>query len=223
MIIRLVSLLSILPLQAQGAIVLDDTPRTLRGLTTENSILFDFDGNGRSDWFIQSIFLTGGGIYQIQIFRFYETEFLYEFNPISMYGTDYHPLAAGSIIGPDSETTELRYGIPAAGSRGPFVTGLPATFNHPGQGNFVGVTAYLGFRFEGDEGTHYGYVLFTDTTDQGTTLLATAWESEPGKAIIAGAIPEPSAALLGLLGSFLLFRRKITFSAPRPRPFTPRS
>ncbi len=59
--IRLVILLSILPLQAQGAIVLDDTPRTLRAFTPENSILFDFDGNGRSDWFIQSTYLTAGG------------------------------------------------------------------------------------------------------------------------------------------------------------------
>lgn len=203
----LLRLLFLLPLPGQGAIILDDTPRTLRAFTPENSILFDFDGNGRSDWFIQSTYLTGGGIYQIRIFGVEQTEFLYDFNPISMYGTDYHPLVAGSVIGPESETTILRYGIPAAGSRGPFVTGLPASFNHPGGGNFVGETAYLGFRFEGDEGTHYGYALFTDTTDRGTTLLATAWESEPGKAIIAGAIPEPSSSLITLLGTFLLFRR----------------
>ena len=201
-------LLPCLSLQAQGAIILDDTPCTLRALTPENSVLFDFDENGSSDWFIQSVFLTGGGIFRIQIFSFNETGFLYDFNPVSMYGTEYHPLEAGSVIGPDSGTTILRYGIPGEGSRAPFVTGLPATFNDPGQGNFVGETAYLGFRFQGDEGTHYGYALFTDTTDRGTTILATAWESEPGQPIVAGAIPEPSSSMITLLGSFLLLRRK---------------
>ena len=81
--------------------------------------------------------------------------------------------------------------------------------NYPGEGNFVGETAYLGFRFEGEEGTHYGYALFTDTFSKGTTILATAWESEPNTSIIAGAIPEPSSVLLvGIAGLLGITRRK---------------
>ncbi|MGC6458519.1 MAG: PEP-CTERM sorting domain-containing protein [Akkermansiaceae bacterium] len=81
--------------------------------------------------------------------------------------------------------------------------------SYPREGNFVGETAYLGFRFEGEQGTHYGYALFTDTFSKGTTILATAWESEPDTPIIAGAIPEPSSALLAIIGTLLgISRRK---------------
>ena len=201
-------LLPCLSLQAQGAIILDDTPRTLRALTPENSVLFDFDGNGRSDWLIQSIFRRDGGIFQIQILTVTQTKFLYDYQPISMNHLDFQPLPLATIIGPESQTERIRYGTPGEDASGSFVLGLPATFISPGDGNFVGETAYLGFRFQGEAGIHYGYALFTDTTDRGTTILATAWESEPGKAIVAGAIPEPSSSMITILGSLFLLRRK---------------
>lgn len=205
---RLLVLLFGLSFQGQGAIVLDDTPRTIRALTPENSILFDFDQNGRSDWFIQSIFRTDGNVFQIRILTQTATQFLYEYQPLSMNHLDFEPLMPRSIIGPESETTILRYGTPGVDASRSFVLGLPPISNDPGQGNFVGETAYLGFRFQGESGMHYGYALFSDTTARGTTILATAWETEPGKAIVAGAIPEPTTSVLFLFGLPFLCRRK---------------
>ena len=115
-----------------------------------------------------------------------------------MIGKDFQPLLGGTLIGSDSETINIKFGIPRISGIAPFAVGFPLPDPRQGDNNFIGKTAYLGFRFLGDDGYHYGYALFTDTSSRGTTLLATGWETEVDRPILAGAVPEPS--VLGLLG-----------------------
>ena len=126
------------------------------------------------------------------------TSFLYEYSITSMIGKDFQPLLGGTLIGLDSETTNIKFGIPRISGIAPFAVGFPLPDPREGDNNFIGKTAYLGFRFLGNDGYRYGYALFTDTISRGTTLLATGWETEVDRAILAGAVPEPS--VLGLFG-----------------------
>ncbi len=77
-------------------------------------------------------------------------------------------------------------------------------------GPFLETTAYVGISFEavnGDE--HFGYALLENDHPYRVTVLQIGYETEPGKSILAGAIPEPSSALLGIAGfGLLMFRRK---------------
>ena len=115
-----------------------------------------------------------------------------------MRGLDFEVIERGGVIGADSETTVLRFETPGIGGTSPLAFGFPLPDPREGDYNFIGKTAYLDFRFLGDDGYHYGYALFTDTSSRGTTLLATGWETEVDRPIMAGAVPEPS--VLGLLG-----------------------
>lgn len=78
-------------------------------------------------------------------------------------------------------------------------------------GLWGGIEAYLGVQFKIGENTHYGWVQVENIFDDvgGGIIKAFAYESEPGVPIIAGAVPEPSGAMLvGMGGIFLLGRRK---------------
>jgi len=71
-----------------------------------------------------------------------------------------------------------------------------------GAGPWVGRTGYMGLQFEGDDGTHFGWVQMTVYDEYpGMTIHDWAYESTPGEGIIAGAVPEPSSAILAILGA----------------------
>ena len=77
------------------------------------------------------------------------------------------------------------------------------------QGPFFRRTAYAGFSFEGEEGTHYGYALIRDNAAVASiTVLNWAYESEPGVPIAAGAITEPSTFVFCFLSLIPVFRRR---------------
>lgn len=70
----------------------------------------------------------------------------------------------------------------------------------------VGVPTYLGFQFvpEGSTSNLFGWMKVTFTINQPSGIIHEwAWEDN-GTAITAGAVPEPSAAILGLISSALL-------------------
>jgi hypothetical protein len=75
---------------------------------------------------------------------------------------------------------------------------------------FDGGTSFLGFEFQADTGTHYGYLEITNQGASGLIIESSAWESTPGQSIRTGAIPEPTTSLL--LGcsalSLLIHRRR---------------
>lgn len=74
----------------------------------------------------------------------------------------------------------------------------------------VGDKAYLGIEFQGDAGTHYGWIHIEEFAGVGGWFYEYAYEDTPGASLIAGVIPEPSSILLLLLGGSFLFalRRK---------------
>ena len=80
-------------------------------------------------------------------------------------------------------------------------------FADEGEGSFFEKTGYLGFRFEGDEGTHYGYVQLNGKRVWDFEILSYAYESEPNTAIITGAIPEPSTSFILMVLPALTWRR----------------
>ena len=90
---------------------------------------------------------------------------------------------------------------------------LNSCLNPPGcDGNFVtDETRYAGLEFyDLDHEPHYAWLAFRKDDSQlsGGVLEGWAYETIPGKSILAGAIPEPSAGLLTLLGMAVFFARR---------------
>jgi hypothetical protein len=117
------------------------------------------------------------------------------------------PLPYGSVIGPD--TSDLP---------GDWRT---HTDNGGGSGNglalFQYIDAYIGVEFATEAGIHYGWIhyigfnhpewgLILPREVPGGYINTWAWETEPGVAVIAGVIPEPTSGALFLWGIFALRR-----------------
>ena len=85
------------------------------------------------------------------------------------------------------------------------------TVDDPGNDFWNGVQGdqnFIGFRFESNDGTHYGWAQLEIGS---LTIVNAAYESDPDTAITLGAVPEPSnLALLGLgiAGLSMMRRRK---------------
>jgi len=62
-------------------------------------------------------------------------------------------------------------------------------------------TTFLGLEFHMESSVHYGWVSLRSglSTTNFVYIYGWAYESEPSKPILAGAIPEPSASLLMLI------------------------
>ena len=71
---------------------------------------------------------------------------------------------------------------------------------------------YLGLRFERGRDIHYAWMAVSGfrggEPGKEVFIHAWAWESEPGKGIRAGAIPEPGAGWLAMAGGWLCMRRR---------------
>lgn len=81
-------------------------------------------------------------------------------------------------------------------------------FANEGSGSFFETSGYLGVRFEGDEGTNYGYVHLNGERVLNFNVISYAYESEPNTPILTGAIPEPSTTFALFLSSLMLWRRR---------------
>ena len=107
-------------------------------------------------------------------------------------------LREGDIIGPIVSPSTSQWSI----GNGQLLSGQ---FDNAWGGPFVREVAYLGFSFESGGEAHYAWAL----VEGGGPLahrgvISYARETEPGVAILAGAIPEPSSAgllIMALLGS----------------------
>lgn len=78
-------------------------------------------------------------------------------------------------------------------------------------GYFLETNAYIGIRFQINGNIHYGWIQVDNPFDvPGGTVTGFAYETSPGVSIIAGAIPEPSSAIIfiiGAIGAWTLRRR----------------
>lgn len=84
-------------------------------------------------------------------------------------------------------------------------------------GQFYRHRGFIGLEFEANDGTHYGwldiegaYFSIEDLNLSETSLYIHGWayETEPGKGIIAGAIPEPSSLCLFTIGGYAIWRAR---------------
>lgn len=112
----------------------------------------------------------------------------------------------GDWIGPSNDTVAYRPLKLLAGADAN-VTEVGDWFEHDGDGADLGVTAYLGLRFERADGFHYGWAEVSFAANlQAGSIHGMAWESDPETAIQAGAIanvPEPGT--LSLVGAGVAF------------------
>lgn len=179
---------------------------------TAQSVQVDINGDGMTDWSV--------GVRSSQAFSFVAlslphgitpstTLFIHRTPEIGGLRNELAPLTEGALIGnildnpnfrflnvSDSENTVL--GSAASDSEGP-------EYNGP----FFRKAGYLGFRFDATDGSHFGYAFLENVNSASAVISSYAWESEPGKGIIAGAVPEPASASLLALGVLAFgFRRR---------------
>lgn len=130
----------------------------------------------------------------------------------SWYDSQPYALATGAIIGADSSSLYPQYGDLSGWwshpSSVPGVASLHVRYNSGTSGFFVGNRGFVGIEFLIDEQVHYGWIELDNFTWWQSEIHGWAYESDPGKPIIAGAIPESSSIVLTLCGVFCLVTRR---------------
>ncbi|MFT7172261.1 MAG: hypothetical protein ACI9NQ_000470 [Paracoccaceae bacterium] len=162
----------------------------------------DIDNDGAFDLF----FGTDGGLLAVMQSRG-ETRFISSLSAPPNRGGKVRPVSSGSIIGGDTSNLSGDW------------------YSHTDNGGASGFglsflqfeDTYIGVELEIEGNTHYGwveYVGFSNTkfvanrNIPGGFINSWAYESEPDTPIAAGAIPEPSALSLFLLGGLLALHRR---------------
>jgi hypothetical protein len=128
-------------------------------------------------------------------------------------GSDLDPLPAGFEIGSSLAPTYYWVGLNSPGFAGHSRISyqLDINGNVVYGGLFHGQDAYMGIEFLISGQPHYGWVHINNPGGQaGGFILDWAYETQPGAAILAGAVPEPSSWTLLAVGSFAVwfFRRR---------------
>ncbi|MFT6863494.1 MAG: hypothetical protein ACJAVK_002055 [Akkermansiaceae bacterium] len=193
-------ILSVHTLPGTAAIIIEHSPVTVsRADRHPDSFAFDVNNDGQTDWtLITNVSQTGSSIGLLPALT---TGFVYQTPPPTTQPWVY-PLLNGTEIGSTFVTTTYEWFL---GYQAP----LSSSTGQGEFGPFAGEEGYIGFQFEADDGIHFGYAYFISNNGGSITVSEYAWETEPGKAIRAGNIPEPSSALLMILSFGLsLTRRK---------------
>lgn len=136
------------------------------------------------------------------------------FQGVSWYDSQPYPLTTGVSIGEDSPVFFPQYGMLSGWQSHPIgvpgAASLHVRYNVGSSGSFLGIRGYLGIEFLIDGQVHYGWMDLDNYNWNQTEIHGWAYETDPGKPILAGSIPEPSAPLLACatLGSCLFIRRR---------------
>ncbi len=180
-------------LSSQAIVLISDTIVVANPPQTElGSNIFDFDVNndGEIDWSIKSqtqVFGSNG----VNAIAASTTGFIYQTLSIGGFPL-VNPLDSGTQIG------SLLPGPTYSWFHG-FDSPLSSLANFQTFGPFYLMKGYLGFEFQADDGTHYGYAYLESLGTSSMRISQVAWETEPGKSIRAGNVPEPSTSLLLVL------------------------
>lgn len=156
---------------------------------------FDVDGNGSIDFSLQSALLIAEGFSQ----GYFSFSAAPEVRAISLPPdgegiTWLAPVDPDAWIGP----------TPVSGlwAQPPF--GVSEYREDPAASEFlgpwIGRRGYWGFAIQSADGTHYGWMEIEDHHGAALTVHGYAYEQTPGTPIPAGAVPEPDAGVLLLLG-----------------------
>lgn len=131
---------------------------------------------------------------------------------VSWYDSLPYPLTTGVSIGADSPALFPQYGELSGWQSHPIgvpgVASLHVRYNIGSSGSFLGIRGYLGIEFLIDGQVHYGWMDLDNYQWNQTEIHGWAYETEPGKSILAGAIPEPSIPLLAVGAAGLLLKRR---------------
>jgi hypothetical protein len=167
---------------------------------------------------------AGGGSAYLRALE--ETRFLglrLPYQHVTWYDSQPYALAASTLIGPDSPSLFPEYGSLSGWQAHPVgvpgVASLHVRYDVGTSGFFVGTSGYIGVEFLIDGQVHYGWIHLGNYTWWQSEIHGWAYESEPGKPILAGAIPEPSttgAAAVAVV-SLLLRRRRLHGPFDHPR------
>tara|TARA_B100000497_G_C7593126_1_gene356602 strand:+ start:225 stop:896 length:672 start_codon:yes stop_codon:yes gene_type:complete len=83
-----------------------------------------------------------------------------------------------------------------------FTTTFNGGIGETQEGGWVGLDAYMGFSFLIGENEHFGYIRIEPLEFMpGAFFYESAYESEPGRPIFAGAVPEPSTTIFVILSA----------------------
>lgn len=116
-----------------------------------------------------------------------------------------------------------------------FLFGYGTVNDNPDYGGLYNQEGYLGVSFQVEGNVHYGWVHASHDVsrpipvNQYLYIHGWAYESTPGAAITAGAIPEPSTGILTMVGSLSLLmlarsrRRRKQGRAPLPKCHAPKA
>ncbi len=179
--------LTIIPVKA--AIIISEASTVASAPIEIGSNIYNFDVNndGQIDWSMTSrtqVFGSNG----VSVLSESTTGFIYQTLTVGDFARII-PLAAGTLIGTSLEDSIYSW------YHG-FGQGLSSRANNQNFGSFYLKEGYLGFELQADDGTHYGYAYLESLGTSSIRISQVAWETEPGKAIQAGNVPEPSSSLL---------------------------
>jgi hypothetical protein len=195
---------------SSGAIILDTEDRLLGNLfflpdeniLAPNDLDFDINRDGQIDFtLIKRVSLSSEGMGLVETSG--NTRFVSSPNFVASLEKDFQ---VGPALGGPAANFRIASGTEILGA---IVDNVPF-------GEFFGdKTSYLGFEFQAETGTHYGYAEITAQGASGMIIESVAWESTPGESILTGAIPEPSSSLLlGLAVAASVMRRKRNHGHP---------
>lgn len=136
--------------------------------------------------------------------------------------SEIYRLDQGALIGVNTPNDIPDFSFPRGFNVHPLgesVGTLHVTYDIGKGGFFLNKVGYAGVQFKIDGEIHYGWIKFGNgwqvgdgsepTTPDQTRIYGWAYETEPGKAIAAGAIPEPgTCGLVVLTLAYALARRK---------------
>lgn len=217
----LICLTTLPPLQeAVAAVVVtyrgSNPPPLLPGLT--GTVPFDMNADGIFDFQFHcngffaafDTFGTNRASAFIDLTEFYEHQIV--------------PVSLGAEIGPSSLFPYLDpvfpgFGLlPGAWHSGDEIPTYVAGFNlgYATSGFMQYSNAYIGVEFMAADGIHYGWIQYEGFSvarplainTPGGWVNSWGWETEPNKPIFAGQVPEPSRAMLLLLGILSIFHRR---------------
>jgi hypothetical protein len=156
----------------------------------------DLDGDGTTDYSL----LVGFGEADLQAHGQNSMVVVPELPPD--YGSFVAPLAQGDVVNPTPSSLNPVFTWYDA-SNDPIGHSLIAAMNTSGTlGYFFGGINYVGLRFQYGGAIHYGWMEIDSPSPDVAygQVLGWAYETRPNTPIVIGAVPEPSAAALILLG-----------------------
>jgi len=191
-----------------GAIIFTEVNERISPPSTPPFLEYDLDEDGEIDWGLA----LRAHPFALDIFQVTSprtSEFIFHVSGVGGVAQEIAVLREGDLIGSSLTSASHQWFALDPTSVDPMLSG---SFDNVWLGPFVGEVAYLGISFESEGNTHYAWAL-VEGGGPGVSrgVISYAWETEPGVAIRAGAIPEPSSTgllLVGMIGIFTHRRRR---------------